>query len=73
MFFILYFLLMLLVLGIATALNYKFKWVKQYDLDGNPEIVAIIVLACLLWPVSVVVATIAGIAHLFIKYCLPED
>ena len=64
---------MVAVLGTATALNYKYKWVKQYDMEGNPEIVAIVVIACLLWPVSLLIGCIVGIVHLFIKYCIPED
>ena len=63
---------MLLVLGIATALNYKFKWITQDDIDQCNEILIPIFFGTLLWPLTLVIGLVAGIVYLFVKYALPE-
>jgi len=73
MFVILYILIMVMLIGILTAINYKFKWVKRSDLMDEPDVIAMIVIGCLIWPLSLIVGFVAGIVYLFIKYGVPED
>jgi hypothetical protein len=73
MYLILYILIMLILTGIALVLNFKNEWITQDDFEFDPPtFIFLSFMALLFWPITLVLAAVAGLGYLIYKYCLPE-
>ena len=71
---LLYFLTILVIITVAIALNYKYKWANQDQVlrmleDGDVVWIAI---AFLLWPLTIIIVLIVLAARWAFKHLIPK-
>lgn len=55
-----------------VALNYQFKWATKDDISDPDDIMPIVVVAIVIWPLSLIALTCVGIIYAIYKFGIPD-
>ena len=71
LFFLIYFLGMLTVVGGFLPLNKKYKWITKKDVRTDND--GTLVISLVFWPITLVLVAICAICHFIYVNFIPDD